>query len=327
MKFGGSPKCVCCSKSVYPTEQVRVNDLVAHKACFKCHTCDKVLSTTTAGVHEGHFYCTPHLKQASGPALVRQGSGTLVTKSASFGNASRQATAVQQSSSPLAQQCHKEAAAEPKPLVASCKSSTFPVFADMSKNVMAMQAANQRPGGLARRVFDKYDSDKDGSITREDLGKLCMEMGYMLSEEELTAAIRLLDKDASGTIEFSEFQSWWCQEARFNKLQMDETQLQFLHDAFEKYLQFDSDGNGIISRDEFDTLYSFLREGVYTSQTVDSAWEQMDEDRNGSISFNEYVDYLLFCKNTATQQQRQQQEEHMREELRKKQVNSGPCAQ
>ncbi len=34
-----------------------------HKACFRCKTCERVLSPGTYAGLEGDFYCKPHFKQ------------------------------------------------------------------------------------------------------------------------------------------------------------------------------------------------------------------------------------------------------------------------
>eukprot|EP01106_Pelomyxa_sp_JSP_P018031 TRINITY_DN787_c0_g1_i9.p1 TRINITY_DN787_c0_g1~~TRINITY_DN787_c0_g1_i9.p1 ORF type:complete len:269 (-),score=106.88 TRINITY_DN787_c0_g1_i9:124-894(-) len=144
---------------------------------------------------------------------------------------------------------------------------------------------------LSQRVFDKYDSDKDGHITGAEFKLMCMEMGYCLSKEEHEMALKVLDKDASGTIEYPEFVEWWTKESRFVQLQLDEDELAFMHKAYEQFMRFDADHGGTISRGEFAALHKFLAEGKYTPQALDAAWAQMDTDSNGVISFNEYVAY------------------------------------
>ena len=38
--------------------------------------------------------------------------------------------------------------------------------------------------------------------------------GYYLNDDELAAAVRIVDKDGNGTIEYNEFKAWWSQDDR-----------------------------------------------------------------------------------------------------------------
>eukprot|EP01113_Clastostelium_recurvatum_P011718 TRINITY_DN159_c0_g1_i5.p1 TRINITY_DN159_c0_g1~~TRINITY_DN159_c0_g1_i5.p1 ORF type:complete len:445 (-),score=132.05 TRINITY_DN159_c0_g1_i5:88-1317(-) len=62
-----SEKCVGCSKTVYATEKIVVEDKadksVFHKTCLKCVHCAKVLSLGNYAGMGGKFYCKPHFKQ------------------------------------------------------------------------------------------------------------------------------------------------------------------------------------------------------------------------------------------------------------------------
>jgi hypothetical protein len=50
---GASNKCAECSKTAYPVEQIRVDDVVFHKACFKCAHCNNKLTLGKYAALEG----------------------------------------------------------------------------------------------------------------------------------------------------------------------------------------------------------------------------------------------------------------------------------
>ncbi|KNC49706.1 cysteine and glycine-rich protein 2 [Thecamonas trahens ATCC 50062] len=57
-KFGGSPKCPRCDKSVYPAEkQLGPGGSSYHKACFKCTECSKRVDSVTMAVQNDVLYC------------------------------------------------------------------------------------------------------------------------------------------------------------------------------------------------------------------------------------------------------------------------------
>ncbi|KXS10042.1 hypothetical protein M427DRAFT_159899 [Gonapodya prolifera JEL478] len=59
----GSPKCPACGKSVYPMEELRVDEARFHKSCFRCTECKGVLSAGKFAALDGKYYCTHHFKQ------------------------------------------------------------------------------------------------------------------------------------------------------------------------------------------------------------------------------------------------------------------------
>jgi len=60
-KFGAasgnaSNRCVSCGKTAYPVEQLRVDDIVFHKQCFKCEHCHNKLSLGKFASLEGKVH-------------------------------------------------------------------------------------------------------------------------------------------------------------------------------------------------------------------------------------------------------------------------------
>jgi hypothetical protein len=60
---GGANRCHVCAKTVYPMEQVVVEEQKMHKSCFRCAHCNGVLSLGKYAALEGKYYCKPHFKQ------------------------------------------------------------------------------------------------------------------------------------------------------------------------------------------------------------------------------------------------------------------------
>jgi hypothetical protein len=59
------------------------------------------------------------------------------------------------------------------------------------------------------------------------------------------------------------------------------------------FKHWDRDGNGWIDRDEFKALHADLVKNGITALSLSDAWANLDADGDGTITFNEYVDFLI----------------------------------
>jgi len=55
--------CNVCGKAVYPTERLQADEIIFHKACFRCKHCNNVLKLGSYASMDSVFYCKPHFKQ------------------------------------------------------------------------------------------------------------------------------------------------------------------------------------------------------------------------------------------------------------------------
>ena len=58
-----------------------------------------------------------------------------------------------------------------------------------------------------REAFAVMDTDGDGSISGEDLGKVLSQLGICVTEEEIQEMIRVADKTGKGEVNIDEFLS------------------------------------------------------------------------------------------------------------------------
>lgn len=58
-------------------------------------------------------------------------------------------------------------------------------------------------------VFNKYDSDGNGALSREEIQSCIKELGLELNDEEFTKFFQSIDTNGDGSIDFSEFSLWY----------------------------------------------------------------------------------------------------------------------
>ena len=56
-----------------------------------------------------------------------------------------------------------------------------------------------------KKIFDGYDSDKNGEITRDELKDAFKRMDFPMSDLQIANLMGKVDTDGSGTIDFDEF--------------------------------------------------------------------------------------------------------------------------
>ena len=70
-------------------------------------------------------------------------------------------------------------------------------------------AASAMAEQMAGIIFGRFDRDGSGEMEAAELGSACAQLGHPLSEEELAAALRALDKDGSGRVSRAEFMRFY----------------------------------------------------------------------------------------------------------------------
>jgi len=86
-KFGGGGNpCKACGKTVYAAEQLNFEKQCFHAECFKCHTCDRKMTASSAAQYEENTFCSKCFGEGGyrqKQATVTKGSGSS-TASAKF---------------------------------------------------------------------------------------------------------------------------------------------------------------------------------------------------------------------------------------------------
>lgn len=171
---------------------------------------------------------------------------------------------------------------------------------------------------VSELVFKKYDKDGNG-ISASEFKFLCYDLGHHLTDEEISVAMKVLDANGSGVIEYPEFLKWWRDSDKWGKLSLDEDQLKIMNQASTYFAYFDKanamskysdsyqDKSGVINRTEFEALHKDLVKHRLTTKSLEDCLADLDSngywdsnniskltcDRDGKIGFNEYIDWLV----------------------------------
>ena len=100
-------------------------------------------------------------------------------------------------------------------------------------------------------VFNIFDINNDGHISREELGRVMSSLGQNLTNAQLQNMITEYDTDGNGSIEFGEFMDLMTREY-INYNEEDE--------LMQVFQLIDRDGNGLISEEEIRFFMTSLGE-------------------------------------------------------------------
>ena len=131
-----------------------------------------------------------------------------------------------------------------------------------------------------KQVFDKYDTNKDGKISREEYKAMLRAINGKGSiviniEAEANQAFQVADKDGDGYIDFKEFME--LHKGRVN-----------VKDIQNAFRVFDSDGDGKISAKELMEVLRRMGE-KYSLESCKKMIRQVDSDGDGLIDLNEFT--------------------------------------
>eukprot|EP01116_Phalansterium_solitarium_P024654 TRINITY_DN9088_c0_g1_i2.p1 TRINITY_DN9088_c0_g1~~TRINITY_DN9088_c0_g1_i2.p1 ORF type:complete len:304 (-),score=87.92 TRINITY_DN9088_c0_g1_i2:26-937(-) len=144
-----------------------------------------------------------------------------------------------------------------------------------------------------KAAFRKYDKDGTGTMSLQELQDFCYDLGVHLSDDELVTAMQVLDADRSGSISYEEFMKWWKIVNNKHHLKLNTFQKVAVAKAAQMFRKFDRDNSGDLDLHEFEKLHTKMMGIKLTRRELDRWMKVLDSDRDGRISFNEYVSWLL----------------------------------
>ncbi|KAG6492082.1 calmodulin-like protein 3 [Zingiber officinale] len=142
------------------------------------------------------------------------------------------------------------------------------------------EASAVTPPSELTRVFEMFDRDGDGRISKQELCDSLENLGIYIADAELAAVIERVDADGNGCVDAEEF------AALYQTVMEGEAEEAEMREAFEV---FDQDGDGFIAVEELRDVLGSL--GVAQGRTEEACRRmigKVDVDGDGRVSFVEF---------------------------------------
>jgi Ca2+-binding EF-hand superfamily protein len=133
--------------------------------------------------------------------------------------------------------------------------------------------------GKLKEVFDVFDYDASGNISTEELIQTIRALNLEAQAGQILAIVN--NAGHQGDIDFSAFLDIFG----FGGDSTSETSLQSIFEAF------DTTGSGAFGPEEFEKVAASVGEH-FSSAEVDQIIQYADKDRDGTISFEEFVNVV-----------------------------------
>ncbi|KAL9226017.1 hypothetical protein vseg_001873 [Gypsophila vaccaria] len=133
-----------------------------------------------------------------------------------------------------------------------------------------------------RHIFDRFDMDRDGSITQLELAALLRSLGVRTTGDQLYALLTNMDSNANGYIEFEELAEALMPELSTHDILVNQEQL------LQVFRSFDRDGNGYITAAELAGSMAKMGQPL-TYKELAEMMREADTNGDGVISFNEFA--------------------------------------
>ncbi len=134
-----------------------------------------------------------------------------------------------------------------------------------------------------RAAYEVFDKDKDGKISKKELGTVMRNLGQNPTEVELTEMINEVDIDGNGTIDFREFLGLMVRKMKDSDVD---------DELLEAFKVFDRDGNGFITSIELKNVMTSLGEYI-SPEEVDELIKEADLDGDGHINYEEFIKLMM----------------------------------
>ena len=161
-----------------------------------------------------------------------------------------------------------------------------PFFEDLYQLLYIQMNYAYSIGDYSRVValINKFDKDKDGSITAKELVNVIESLfGQRPSMDEISAMIKEVDLNADGKIGLDEFMTL---------MEKNSPDTQTEEEVINAFRVFDKEGNGLIATAELKHIMMTIGDKM-TEEEADEMIHEADIDDDGVINYEEFVRMMM----------------------------------
>ncbi|KAH9496704.1 putative calmodulin-like protein 6 [Bulinus truncatus] len=136
-----------------------------------------------------------------------------------------------------------------------------------------------------KEVFEIFDKDRNGHISREELGRVFRALNLDPTQKELDEALIELDKDGNGVIEFHDFKSYM---QKMKRSSYDERKQEMMR----AFRIIDRNNDKFIDVQELLGVLTSLGEAL-TEEEARAMINVADVNKDGKIDYEEFVKFIL----------------------------------
>ncbi|XP_057473283.1 calmodulin-like protein 3 [Actinidia eriantha] len=134
--------------------------------------------------------------------------------------------------------------------------------------------------GELRRVFQMFDRNGDGKITKKELSDSLENLGIFIPDKELVQMIEKIDVNGDGYVDIDEF------GALYQTIMEERDEEEDMREAFNV---FDQNGDGFITVEELRSVLQSL--GLKQGRTLEDCKQMIkvvDGDGDGMVNYKEF---------------------------------------
>ncbi|KAF5741322.1 calmodulin-like protein 3 [Tripterygium wilfordii] len=132
----------------------------------------------------------------------------------------------------------------------------------------------------SRRVFQMFDKNGDGKITKKELNDSLENLGIYIPDKDLVQMIEKIDVNGDGYVDIDEF------GALYQNIMGERDEEEDMREAFNV---FDQNGDGFITVEELRSVLASL--GLKQGRTIEDCRKminKVDVDGDGMVNFKEF---------------------------------------
>ncbi|XP_062620982.1 calcium-binding protein LPS1-alpha-like [Saccostrea cucullata] len=133
---------------------------------------------------------------------------------------------------------------------------------------------------LYQQVFRRFDKDKNGTISVENLEKVMRALGQDIAHDDIKSMIQEYDRSANGFISYLDFMEIMVKRG-------DQTEIITEEELTEVFSVFDMDGCGTITAHDLREAMAALGNGI-TEQEAEELVQKADKDEDGLVNISEF---------------------------------------